>query len=158
MTYIRPDLQIIEIKKNITAYFWYVYKDETIISDLFSINSKKQLEYDGKDEPSPTSIDIINNPKSTAKTALAEKKIITIPDTSKKGVNFVIDKSYDIKSILCYPIFEKSKVKYIISVSSLNKNVFTKENEERNKFALDKFAEQIKLAAYLKPILELSYD
>lgn len=156
LTYIRPDIQIAKLKTSLTAYYRTIYEDRTITSDFF-YNDKGNLIYECKDEPTLTSIDVVNNSNSTAKTTLKQGKMIIIPDTTKKDVPFVVDKSYDIKSILCYPIFENGKIKYIICISSKNKGVFTKENREKYEFVLSEFEKRIKLETYIKPILELSY-
>lgn len=156
LTYIRPDYQIAVIKEKLSAYFRGIYDDLTINSDLF-YNENGELIHEGQDEPLSTSMEIVNNPNSTAKTALKLKKIVIVPDTSKKNAHFVADSGNEKNSIFCYPIIERSKVKYIISVSSKIKDKFRKEDEKRIEFALESFSKRIKLESYLKPILELNY-
>jgi len=149
--YIRPDIQLLEIKKSLTAYFREIYSDATILTDLFSVKDNK-FKYEYNDEPTQTSIEVVNKPESTASTALKRKRIVTVSDTTKKRANFVHDNARDIKSIICFPVIEKSCVVYMISVSSLNKDVFNKNNEIKNKYALDIFAKRIKLQMYIKKI------
>jgi putative methionine-R-sulfoxide reductase with GAF domain len=155
--YVRPDIQIIKIKASLTAYFREVYDDLSILVDFFSVKEGK-FKYEYNDESTPTSIDVVNKPNSTASTALKKKDIVTVADSTQKRVKFIPDAARDIKSIICYPIIEKSSVVYMICVSSKKKDVFNRENEDRNKSTLDIFAKRIKLEEYLKTIKEVQCD
>jgi hypothetical protein len=151
---IKPNIQILEIKKNITSYFQTIYKDSTIKSNIF-INKNGSLVTAFHDEPTTVSMKVINRKDSTAITALTQKKMIIIPDTVRPGIPFFPGDSSEstIKSIICYPIIIKSKVKYIISLTS-KKSTFKKDLREKYKYVLDEFSKRILLESFLFDILK----
>ena len=152
LEHIRPDLQKVQLKKAIASYFRSIYDDKNIICDFFTFKDGL-LSYD-RIGPDTVDINVIRREGSTAQTACLTKKMQVIPDTSRKGIPFIPDPALDIKSIICYPIVEKGKTQYVISVSS-KKVSFSSDDYDKYEMILSEFASRIKLELYLQTILEL---
>jgi len=163
---IKPDTQLAVIRGNIIQYYTKIYDDDTIWCDFFAYKNGNLI-YIGDDEPTQVKSDIINNPNSTAMLAVTSREMVIVQNTKLKipslfekvfkipKTPFVKDKSYDIRSIICYPVLDKGNVVYVINVSSRHANTFRKKKRFFYEFALGEFAKQIHLELIIKDILEL---
>jgi hypothetical protein len=153
----QPIIQKTEIVKNIASFFSFFCNDHTVKVSLLWIDEANTIDYfiwlDG--EPA-TDIKILNNKKSTAKYCLEEKKTILVEDTEKRNVKFMpnIGNTSNTKSIICHPVLKGSNIKYIICITSRNRNSFTGKNLKRFQYALEQFSKRIVLESYLDEIKE----
>jgi hypothetical protein len=153
----QPIIQKTEVVKNIASFFSFFCNDHTVKVSLLRIIENNTIDYfislDG--EPA-TDIEILNNKKSTAKYCLEEKKTILVEDTERRNVKFMpnIGDTSNTKSIICHPILKGSSIKYIICITSRNKNSFLKKNLKRFQYALEQFSKRIVLESYLDEIKE----
>jgi len=154
-----PNPQLGTINRTLAYHFRDIYKDITINSVLFHVyyeNGKSKLIDQAHVEPLSSSMDAVNNPKSTAQTAIKNEDLVIVQNTRKKTGNYISEGDDKNFSILCYPIIIKAKVKHVISLTSRVKNKFKNSDEKNIRFILERFEKTLKLEHYMqKPVDDL---
>lgn len=148
----QPKVQILEIFNNIKYTFSSLTGDvELKMSIIYCENNRLNNYFFHSDDNPTVSVEDLKENESTAKLCLKNKKIVLIPNTSRREKDqwFYESDLNNTKSVICYPIINGKKIEYIISLTSKEKNLFKTKYRNLYDFILKEFSDRIILENYL---------
>ena len=148
----QPRSQMTEIIKNTACFFEKMYNIKSVMPSLLYTEDMKKIDYFIYFEAEhKTGSNDLSDGKSTAMTSIKTGEIQIIEDTEKKDINFKHPScgKTKIKSLICYPVELCENKRYIICLTSKEKNSFKESLKSEYVIVLEEFATRIMLEYYL---------